>query len=540
MDNLNLKRLTFIALLMASMSTTSWAQSVTDVVRYSNRDLVGTARYMSMGGAFNALGGDITTLSQNPAGIGVYRSSEIAATISLGGVKTSSLDGFSGGNLNYNKFNGGVNNFGYVGTFMTGKSRGLISFNVGFAYNRQAGERRNYGVAQAGMQSALSDYIADRTNVWGGSPDDLIIPEKVDRYDPFYDSGAPWLSILGYNAYAINAYDNGDGYVYEGLYAGQGAAVDGELIVEEKSRIDEYTFNVGGNISNKVYWGLAVGIMDLSFDQRMYYDEYYYDGQGDLGTLRLDNILNTSGTGVNLKAGLIVKPTNFLRLGVAVHTPTWYKISEDFGANMRTFDVPGEPGEIVNRDIFTPSDYYQYKLRTPWKYQFGAAVVLGRSAILSVDYNLENYSISRLSDTSGSDRIFEATNFDLQNQLTTEHTVKVGLEYRVTPQLSMRLGYANQMGIYTDMVKDNRSEIYTSGTVPNYAIDKGSQFYTGGIGYRFGNFFADAAFVWKNNQQDVYMMPTVPDGVGGYFVKSSPTEVKTSSYRFVITGGYKF
>ena len=535
MDNSNLKRLTLLALILASMSTTSWAQSVTDVVRYSNSDLVGTARYMSMGGAFNALGGDITTLSQNPAGIGVYRSSEVAATVSLGGVKASSINGFTGGNLNYNKFNGGVNNFGYVGTFMTGKSRGLISFNVGFAYNRQAGERRNYGVAQAGLQSALSDYIADRTNVWGGNPDDLIIPENVNDYDPYYDSGAPWLSILAYNSYAINNTGNG----YDGLYAGQNVAADGELVVEEKSRIDEYTFNVGGNISNKVYWGLALGIMDLSFDQRIYYDEYYYNNQ-ELGSLRLDNILNTSGTGVNLKAGIIVKPTSFLRLGVAVHTPTWYKISEDFGANMRTFGVPGEPGEIVDRDIFAPSDFYQYKLRTPWKYHFGAAAVIGRKAILSVDYNLENYSTSRLRDTSGSDRVFEATNFDLQNQLTMKNTVKVGLEYRVTRMFSMRLGYANQMGIYTDMVKDNRSEIFPIGTVPNYALDKGSQFYTGGLGYRFGNFFADAAFVWKNNYQDVYLMPTVPDGAGGNFVSSSPTEVKTSSFRIVITGGYKF
>ncbi len=201
--------------LLASVGTLS-AQSVADVMRYTNHNLVGTARYMGMGGAFTALGGDITTLSQNPAGIGVYRSSEIVGTLSIGGVSTSApisgIDpyGRDGGNIEKNKFNIGVNNIGYVGTFMTGKRRGLISFNVGFAFNRQAGEKRSYGISQYGMKNGLSDYIADRTNEWavnnpGTSPDELIIPETItNTNDPFYNTDAPWLSIMGYNGYLIN------------------------------------------------------------------------------------------------------------------------------------------------------------------------------------------------------------------------------------------------------------------------------------------------------------------------------------------------
>ena len=47
------------------------AQTAIDAYSISQNDLRGSARFMSMGGAFTALGGDISTLNQNPGGIGV-------------------------------------------------------------------------------------------------------------------------------------------------------------------------------------------------------------------------------------------------------------------------------------------------------------------------------------------------------------------------------------------------------------------------------------------------------------------------------------
>ena len=122
-----------------------FGQSVMDAVNYLDQDIVGTARYMGMAGAFGALGGDITTLSHNPAGIGVYRSSEVVFTGALGGIetRTSPISGmkYSGADYTNSKFNINANTLGYVGTYKTGNSDGIVTINFGFSYNRRAGSK---------------------------------------------------------------------------------------------------------------------------------------------------------------------------------------------------------------------------------------------------------------------------------------------------------------------------------------------------------------------------------------------------------------
>lgn len=530
-------------------ATLASAQGVTDALQYSKTDIVGSARYMGMAGAFNALGGDITTLSQNPAGIGIYRSSEVVATLDLGGVETTSevpanALSITGPALKNSKFNIGCNNLGYVGTFMTGNRSGLISFNVGFAYNRQAYQKRRYKITQNEMRNGLSDYIADRTNAWasanqGSSPSDLSIPENIDKYDPYYDSSAPWISILGYNSYVINHVTSTDGNYYTGLYPNESVGIGGDLNMSETRRVDEYTFNVGGNFSNIVYWGLGIGISDLNFEQRISYDEYYWQAgnpqsSSNYQNFRLNNYLNTSGTGVNVKLGVILRPTNSLRLGFAAHTPTWYSMTDSYGADMQSFNVK-ELNNANSSRINTPADSWDYKLRTPWKFQVGAAYILGKSGLISFDYERVDYTYLNLQDEDGYSESYAYTNADIKNQLRGVNTFRVGTEIRLSSVTSLRLGYANQSSAYTNAVKNNESEIYVSGTVPNYVIDRGSQYYTGGLGYRIGSVFVDMAFVWKENRQDAYLFPNV----NGY-VTSERSRLKTSSYKFLLTMGYKF
>lgn len=551
-----MKRISCLSVVLVGATLAS-AQGVTDVLRYSKNDITGTARYMGMAGAFNALGGDISTLSQNPAGIGIYRSSEVVATLDLGGVETNSEVpenslGITGPGLKNSRFNIGCNNLGYVGTFITGNRTGLINFNVGFAYNRQAGQKRRYKVTQNDMANGLSDYVADLTNIWGAnnpgtSSADLAIPEDINKFDPYYDSSAPWLSILGYNAYVINPVTDASGNYYNGLYPNEAVGIGGDLIMNEKYRIDEYTFNAGGNFSNMVYWGLGIGVADLNFEQRIQYDEYYWQKGnpqtvGNYQNFQLNNYLNTSGTGVNVKFGLIVRPTSSLRLGVAVHTPTWYKMTDSYGADLQSFNVAELEGKNSDR-INTPADSWDYKMRTPWKFQVGGAYIFGKSGLVSFDYERVDYSYINLKDEDGFTESFRYTNEDIKNQLKGVNTFRVGTEIRLTPATSLRLGYANQSSAYTDAVKNDQSDIYPSGTIPNYVIDRGTQYYTGGLGYRLGSVFVDMAFVWKENQQDAYMFPTVramQNNQEVTIIQSQRNRLTTSSYKFLVTAGFKF
>ena len=126
-----------IACLLVSASLLSsgvvFAQGELDAYRYSQTELNGTARYLGMGGAFGALGGDISSMSSNPAGLGIYRSSEIVTTLSLSSIKAKSDWGGSKVDANKTKFN--FDNIAYVGYFPTGNDEGLIGWNVGFSYN---------------------------------------------------------------------------------------------------------------------------------------------------------------------------------------------------------------------------------------------------------------------------------------------------------------------------------------------------------------------------------------------------------------------
>ncbi|MDR2791632.1 MAG: hypothetical protein LBB27_02680, partial [Tannerellaceae bacterium] len=72
---------------------TAFGQSQLDALRYGQTDLNGTARALGMGGAFGALGGDVSVMGGNPAGLGVFRSSEWVITLGLLSPKTTTIWG---------------------------------------------------------------------------------------------------------------------------------------------------------------------------------------------------------------------------------------------------------------------------------------------------------------------------------------------------------------------------------------------------------------------------------------------------------------
>lgn len=525
-----------------------FAQGELDVYKYSQNEIKGTARYMGMGGAFGALGGDISTLSQNPAGIGVYRSSEVATTLSLNGISTQTNNRSFGESKDHN-FRFSFDNIGYVGTFNTGNSSGLVNFNVGFAYNRQRSFNRTYKAGYNDLRSSLTNYIAEKTNAASAGspifPGDMEYNDKTG-YNPYYDSGAPWLSVLGWNSYLINEVKQGERTAYEGFLR-SGDMANADLYVKERGHIDEYSFNLGGNISDVFYWGAALGIVDINYDLYSGYVEYfnYADdtpvGGRANGNFDLQNSLSTSGTGFNFKMGVIAKPVSFLRLGLAFHTPTFYNMTDRYSARVdyNTLGFSGNNGSFSPNSGYAetyPAGVTDYNIRTPWKVMASAAAIIGKSAILSFDYEYMNYNKMQVSDDYGT----LPGNDYISEDFKGGHTFKVGGEFRITRQFSARLGYANQLSPIKAHILDGSTEMLTAGTTPQYTLNRGTQYYTVGLGYRFGNFYLDGAFVYKQNKED--LLPFSPlflnDGTQDIFPEKST--LKTNTKSFLLTVGYKF
>ena len=119
------------------------AQSTYDVIPLFNPELSGTARFVGMGGAMSALGGDMSVMSTNPAGIGIYRSNDFAATASMNLLSTEA--DFRGSKLSKDNTNFSFDNLGLVFSGDFGGDA-LKFVNLGIGYTRRNNFRKDFSI----------------------------------------------------------------------------------------------------------------------------------------------------------------------------------------------------------------------------------------------------------------------------------------------------------------------------------------------------------------------------------------------------------
>ena len=506
----------FFILAACGISFMASAQYTFDALQLSQTELRGTSRYMSMAGAFGALGGDISAINQNPAGIGVYRSSDIGITLSLD-LNSSTTDNLK---TSQTKFN--VNNVGYVGALKLDNET-MPNFNWGFTYNRNNSYNRHARGAALGVPTSITNFIADQANADGVNVEKDLDPKTGN---PFFDGYASWNQILAWRTYLINPRDASgtsfDGLGYDGVYG------DAEYEVEERGHTDEFSISLGGNIANMLYWGMAFGINDLCYEYNRYYGEVLentvvYNSKDDADAVFVDGNANlgivdwnrTTGTGYNFKIGAILKPVNALRLGLAFHTPTYYDMKdtyssvmrgEFYGDNMRSGDYAVEERSPIN------STYY--KIRTPWRFIGSIAGVIGTRGILSADYEYVGNTNIRILDDRGNE-MMGSTN-EINSFLSPSHIIRLGGELRLTPHWSLRAGYSYQTSNAAKDVRDYEgayngtnklTPVIVGGSSPAYSYDRSVQHITAGIGYRYKNVYFDMAYVHKYRQNTYNAFP---------------------------------
>ena len=530
---------------IAMSAMTLFAQGAMDAYQFNQPDMKGTARFMSMGGAFGALGGDMTTISQNPGGIGVYRNSEIGFTVNFDIQNSTTESQILKTNDNQFKFL--LNNVGYIGSIRLNNSV-MPFFNWGFTYNKAASFNRRYSGGM-NMKNSMSNYMAGIANSNNLTVGDVSTTDHYDPYNP-NDGGfiSPWIAILGYDSYLINPQGRNGKTNWSGLWGDKTTGV-GNFGVVESGGIDEYNISFGGNILDFLYWGMDFGITSLRFDQQVLWNEKLEDAKiaNNDGTIvttdanwAMTNNYFVRGNGFNYKLGFIVKPIQELRLGFAFHTPTWYAMEEEYKA-FTIYDYPDT--DIRPGGAETNNGYYgynDYKFSTPWRLIASAAGVIGSKFIISADYEWTSYqgmNFSAYKEWGVFNNAFYYENKDIDDYYQSTNTFRIGAEYRVLPQVSLRAGYANVSSPIKQEVRDNEYTIYTAGTNPSYSMDNSINYVTCGLGFKYKKFYCDLAYVYKHRSSDWHAF--TPDPYSPE-LPSPQSKLTSDDHQIAVSMGVKF
>lgn len=472
------------------------AQNVDDALRYSQIFYTGTARFMSMGGAFTALGGDMSTFSQNPAGIGVFRSSEISVTPQLLHAKTSAS--FNGINDDY-LYNFNLGQAGVVGNLIKGSgTTGLISLNVGYAFNKTNNLNSSARIQGISSKSSMADYWTDQA------------------YGVYYgDLGG--AAGIAYDAWIIDTITGSAAKYYGTVFSNYGDNPSSDYgqnirrLITNQGYTGEHALTIGGNYSNKVYFGATLGISTIKYTghyEHLEKADYLLDSQfSDFSYV--EHFENT-GTGVSLKIGAIIKPVEELRIGLAFHSPTLYKIDERFYDNISSNFTDGGHYEYYNDELV-----YEYALTTPFRALAGVAYQIEKSGLISVDYEFVDYSMVRFSET-GDDYDYSEKNLELKSTLKPAHNLRVGGELRFN-KLYFRGGY----GYYGKAFREDEIN-----------RDLFNRSISAGIGFREQNLSIDFGFTNLRNEQKYVLYDSYYD--------TAMANLINNRNMFSVTLGYKF
>ncbi len=471
------------------------AQSEADIVRYTIPATAGSARVAAMGGAFGALGGDLTAVMGNPAGIGVFRKSEISITPFLNVANTCS------DNTSIRK-----------GSFPLGSLGGVASL-----YN----EKFNWKGVNIGINYTNLNSFSRKTNqfVYDSPTNFPTVWANQATIATIYGNDLPTDSEMAYNARLIEWIAE-DGKYDANLIAGE--QVNQHQYIVESGSQGEYDFSLGTNFKDKLYLGLTIGIQSIRYKYRSYYTEVApKDSYYEIDNYDYNQYLKTEGVGTNFKVGILYRPIPALRIGAAIHSPTFYSITDTYEANMESrFFTPDEDG---NSSYYTylPAITYNYDMKTPWKAIFSLATVLGQKAIVSVDYEFNNYRPASFNDGEGG-YDYAPLNQELRTYLKNTNNVRIGAEYRTSSTFSLRAGYAYWASPY------------------RYTQEGKIQSVSGGFGVNLGVFYCDMAYIYKfaKNTTAFYNYIDPEDAI--YNVVANPVHNKYQAHEAKITLGVRF
>jgi hypothetical protein len=451
-----MKRLLLILFLAYCLLPIAHSQ---DVQRFAERQIIGTARYVGMGGAMTAIGGDPSAVQDNPAGLGLYRRGEIMLTVDGTIDQTCQNDSRDV----YQRARFALPQVSAVWAWGNpSKQRGMIYNNFMFSIQRLANYNRDVLVEGVGM--GMVETICEKTN---GLAEEFLIDM------PWNDEEVGWLSILGYEGYLIDP-------VVDNQWIPAVDFSSGTLSVSETGSADQYTLSWAGNISNQWYVGLSLNIPTITYTKRTSLLETSRNNSAELKSMYY-----ASGIGVSGAVGLIYRPIQSLRIGASLQTPTVMQLSLQTEGDMystiagQKYDVLTPSSGSINTEIYAP-------LRT----SFSVAGQMGNNALIAVQYDY-------------------AHSADMEDV----HTLRIGAEAQAYRGLFINAGYVYESSFMNKELAVGLD--YNSiRTDMDYRYTAYSQYASMGVGYRSNVLVAQVAYqyLWQTlHQYATEMQPTPID-----------------------------
>ncbi len=453
------------------------AQSTYNVLPLFSPELTGTARFVGMGGAMSALGGDISTMSTNPAGIGIYRSNDFAATASLSFLNTKA--DFLGSSLSKDNVNLSFDNIGIVFSGDFG-GESLKFVNLGINYSHRNNFRKEFAMngwyaAENGDNLYSQQYQIQ--NLYDRSQPNFDNITSDSYWNPRY----AWLPLLAGDAGLL---DNEGGINY--------LPTDATFFSEEKGGVDQIDFNLSCNINDRLYLGATFGVQYVDYQRSSIYEEF-----DDYGTIyTLDNWQKTEGAGFDVKLGAIVRPFEYspFRLGLAFHLPTFYNLTDYSNAYIAGPEIEGEGYRemaTVWPEAYGEDYIVDYSVSSPWRMNVSAGYTFDNFLAFNAEYEYVNYSSANMEYTDGTKMPDMEEEFE--SNMQSQNILRLGAEMRLDDNFSMRFGYNYISSAFREDAWKYISPSSAT-TATDYTNIKDTNLFTLGLGYRGKSIYFDAAY----------------------------------------------
>lgn len=500
-----------ILLCLLAVVGASYSQNDLDVMRYSRSGIGGSARFTGMGGAFGAVGADMSVANYNPAGLAVYRKSDISFGFKFRNTANSTL-------LNKKSTyasDGGMafDNFGMVFSFSASdpESRHSIAFT-----NVQSQNFSN-SIRMSNSTNSKS-IVVDMLNMAKGLP--------LNALSNSYEG-------LAYDTYLLD---------YDSVSAGYFSFLDTKRTVNQvrkldyTGRVNDLNFSWAYTEKDKWYFGASLGLPQVNFSSTTTHIEsddndsmrvtmtsattftstylsdlpFVYPTRLGFRSLTYEEYFKTKGSGVNLKLGFIYRLSDNFRLGGYYHTSTAYRLTDEYSTSLTVqFDKIGSEAESLS--VPENGGTFTYKIRTPSRAALNLAYLFGKLGVIAVDYEVVNYQNGVL---SASDFDFVSTNNFIGKNYEMGQNLRVGGELNLN-QFKFRGGYA--------MSGSPFGGLFTGPLVRNT--------FSLGMGYKSkGSFYLDLAYLVTFTDQNYYL----------YSSLDTKAEISTTATAFSSTIGFKF